>query len=231
MFYFFYASYIAVFFCLTMLALHFLRLVKLGAPKDLSEKAGSVTAGVVYSNTVAMSPTHKESAFKHLPTFTAGVILHLGNFLAFFCFLLLFFDAVWGFFFQYVIISAFIALCLWVSVCCGIGLVIKRIVVKKLRPISNADDYISVSLVTLFQLFSALLFTIFAFHDNFHSYFSSDIHGWIINSYFAMSALLFIYVPFGKMRHLVYYFAARFHLGFFYGRRGTWPPPKETDNN
>ena len=224
---FFYIAYIAMLFCLTMCALHFLRLIKLGAPKDLSEQSGSVAAGVVYSNTVAMSPFLKESAYKHLPTFTAGVIFHLGNFLAYFCFLFLFFDAVWGFFFQYIIISSLIALCLWVSVCCGIGLIIKRLISKKLRPISNMDDYLSVSLVTLFQLFSALLFTIFVFHDIFHLYFSSPVHEWIIIFYFVASALLFIYLPFGKMRHLVYYFAARYHLGFFYGRRGTWPPAKK----
>jgi len=209
-----------------MCAIHFLRLIKLGAPKDLSERSGSIPAGVIYSNTVAMLPFQKESAYKHLPTFTAGVIFHLGTFLAYFCFLILFFDVVWGFFFQYIIISSIISICLWISVCCGIGLIIKRLTSKKLRPISNADDYISVFLVTLFQFTAALLFTTFSFHEHLHQLFSTEVHGSIIIIYFIAATLLFIYLPFGKMRHLVYYFAARYHLGFFYGRRGTWPPRK-----
>jgi nitrate reductase gamma subunit len=209
-----------------MCFIHFLRIIKLGVPKDLSEKSGSVPAGVLYSNTVAMSPAHKESAYKHLPTYTAGILFHLGSFLALFVFLLLFFNVMWDFFFQYTLISSIIALCMWLSTCCGIGLIIKRMTSKKLRPISNADDYISVSLTTLFQLLTALLFTIFAFHDGFHRFFSSEVHGWIIVAYMLMPTLLFIYLPFGKLKHVVYYFDARFQLGFFYGRRGTWPPKK-----
>ena len=221
--YFIYISYIALIFCLTMCFLHFLRLIKLGAPKDLSQKSGNVTQGVVYSNTVAMLPNKKESAYMHIPTFTAGVIFHLGTFLAFFCFLILIITPVWGLFFYYTIISAIIAICLWISFCFGVGLIIKRLVSKQLRPISNMDDFISVCFTALFQKFSALLFTVFAFHDYFHQYFSFDMHNVIICAYYLMSALLFFYVPFGKLRHFVYYFAARYHLGFFYGRRGTWP--------
>ncbi|MCL1968128.1 MAG: hypothetical protein FWF65_00970 [Bacteroidetes bacterium] len=203
-----------------MCVLHFLRLVKLGAPKDLSEESGNVPAGVLYSNTVAMLPNHKESAYMHLPTFTAGAMFHIGTFLALFCFVLLFFKAVWGFFFQHELLSLLVALYMWFSVCCGKGLIIKRVISKKLRPISNADDYISVSLTALFQFATALLFTTFAFHD----FFSSEVPGWIIIVYFVVSTLLFFYLPFGKLKHAVYYFAARYHLGFFYGRRGTWPP-------
>ena len=222
--YFIYASYAALLLCIVMCFIHFFRLIKLGSPKDLSEKSGSVAAGVAYSNTKAMLPQHKESAYKHLPTYTAGILFHLGSFLALLLFVLLIPDAVWGFFFQYTIISLLIALCLFVSTCCGAGLIIKRIVSKQLKPISNVDDYLSTGFVTFFQLFSALLFFSFAFHDVFHNFFSSNIHGGLISIYFLSATLLFLYLPFGKLKHAVYYFAARYHLGFFYGRRGTWPP-------
>jgi nitrate reductase gamma subunit len=218
--YFMYISYIALLFCITMCVLHFLRIVKLGAPKDLSEESGSIPAGVLYSNTVAMLPNQKESAYMHLPTFTAGAMFHIGTFLALFCFVLLFFKIFWGFFLQHELLSLLVALYMWFSVSCGTGLIIKRVISKKLRPISNADDYISVTLTALFQFVTALLFTTFAFRD----FFSSDIHGWITIAYFVASTLLFFYLPFGKLKHAVYYFAARYHLGFFYGRRGTWPP-------
>jgi nitrate reductase gamma subunit len=207
-----------------MCLLHFFRLIKLGAPRDLSEPSGSVTAGVKYSITGAMLPSKKESAYKHLPTYTAGIVFHLGSFLVLLLFLLLFFDAVWGFFFQHKIVSIFISTFLCITTGCGIGLIIKRISSKKLRPISNVDDYFSTIIVTLFHLISALLFSAFTFHDIFHQYFTSEIHAGIICTYFIVATLFFLYLPFGKLKHAVYFFAARYHLGFFYGRRGTWPP-------
>ena len=229
--YFTYAPYITLLFCLTICFIQFFRLIKLGAPKDLSEKSGNVTAGIIYANIGSMSPVQKESAYKHLPTYTAGILFHIGSFIALFCFLLLFFDLVSNdvvskFFFWHILISLFIAAFLLLTSCCGIGLIIKRLVSKKLRPISNADDYISTGLVTLFHLISALLFIIFAFHEYFHLYFSSKIHEGIICTYFLVATLLFLYLPLGKLKHVVYYFSARYHLGFFYGRRGTWPPKK-----
>jgi nitrate reductase gamma subunit len=203
----------------------------LGAPKDLSEKSGSVTAGVIYSNTKAMMPSQKESAYKHLPTYTAGVLFHLGTFLALFCFHILIIDefipyAASDFFFQHTILSLLIALCFWGGSCFGTGLIIKRLISKKLRPISNMDDYVSIILTTLFQLSAALLFTVFCAHDMFHQFFSQEVHRTIICADFLVASLFFFYLPFGKLRHAVYFFAARYHLGFFYGRRGTWPPKK-----
>jgi nitrate reductase gamma subunit len=227
--YFIYASCIALFFCIVMCFIYFFRLIKLGPPKDLSEKSGSVTAGVVYSNTKAMMPQHKESAYKHLPTYTAGILFHLGSFLALFLFVLLSFDlfisdVISIFFFKNRIISSLIAIFLWFTTCCGIGLIIKRIVYKKLRPITNADDYLATGLVTLFHLTSAILFIFYAFHCGLHQYFSNQVHESVFCAYFLSAILLFLYLPFGKLKHSVYFFAARYHLGFFYGRRGTWPP-------
>ena len=223
MIYSYYFSLAALTFCITMCVIHFIRLVKLGAPKDLSEPSGSVTAGVIYSNTGAMLPKQKESAYKHLPTYTAGIIFHIGTFVAFFCFILSYFEVVLEFLFQNIWVTALVALCTGLGACCGIGLIIKRITSKKLRPISNMDDYISVSLTTLFQLTIALLFTAFVFRDFFSSVPIEVMH----TACFVSSALLFIYLPFGKLKHVVYYFSARYHLGFFYGRRGAWPPPHE----
>jgi len=222
--YFLYVSYIAFLFCLGFCLKHFFYLIKLGVPKDLSQKAGNISAGIIYANTTAMLPTQKESAYKHLPTYSAGILFHIGSFMALFGFIILFFNAVWNFFIQHTILSILISIYLWISVGCGTGLIIKRIVSKKLRPISNLDDYISTFLVTLFQFFSALLFTIFSFHEFFYKFFSFELYNLIIIIYFFISSLLFLYLPFGKLKHVVYYFAARYHLGFFYGRRGTWPP-------
>ena len=208
-------SIVAMAFCIAMCMWHCVRLIKLGAPKDLSQPSGSVTAGVVYSNTGAMMPRQKESAYKHLPTYTAGILFHIGSFIALLSFLLLIPSVVGYFFFQHPLLSTLIALYLWLSAFCGIGLVIKRLFSKKLRPISNVDDYFAIILVTLFHLVSALVFTAFAFNE--YSYI-------LFATYFLVATLLFIYLPYSKLKHVVYYFAARYHLGFFYGRRGTWPP-------
>jgi len=234
--YFVYVSYIAFLFCVVTCFLHFLKLVKLGAPKDLSEKAGSVISGVIYANTGAMSPLQKECAYKHLPKYTAGILFHIGSFIAILCFFLLFFDIITNdsvsfFFFSHTLLSLIIALILWIGSLFGLIMIIERIFSKKLRPISNIDDYFSGGIVALFQILSALLFTFYAFDDFLHGYFSHDIHSGIFCTYFLVAALLFLYLPFGKLKHVVYYFAARYHLGFFYGRRGTWPPKKKSIKN
>ena len=49
-------------------------------PKDLSQETGSVKKGIIYSFTGAMSPTAKESAYLHLPTYVAGLLYHAGIF-------------------------------------------------------------------------------------------------------------------------------------------------------
>ena len=72
------------------------------------------------------------------------------------------------------------------------------------------DDFISTSLVTLFLLMTTLnliLPTVSA----------------VNTIYYICSILLLLYLPLGKLRHVVYYFAARYHLGFFYGWRNVWP--------
>jgi len=51
----------------------------------------------------------------------------------------------------------------------------------------------------------------------------STLCGSVTILYYISSILLFLYMPLGKLRHAVYYFAARYHLGFFYGWRNVWP--------
>ena len=79
-------------FCLCGLFLHFIHIVRLGKPNDLSEKSGDTTKGIVYANTTAMLPQNKESAYLHLPSYAAGVLFHIGIFTSFLVFLLSFYD-------------------------------------------------------------------------------------------------------------------------------------------
>ena len=95
---------------------------------------------------------------------------------------------------------------------CGLSLFIKRIVKKELRELSCADDYISNFLCTVMLFVSAYSLWMFQFGA----------------VYFVTMALLFIWMPIGKIKHVLYFFFARYHLGFFYGWRGIWPPKKAT---
>ena len=159
----------------------------------------------MYAFSGAMSPTRKESAFLHIPTYIAGIFYHLGTFVSIFVF----------FFFLAQIainepIAQFIAGFLAIAVLCGFGILIKRMVIKRLRTLSNPDDYISNLLVTFFQLLTAAVLL----HENWQP------------AYYIIVSILLVYIPLGKLKHAVYFFAARYHLGYFYGWRGVWPPKK-----
>ena len=227
------SSLLALGWCVVFCLIHFFRLIKLGKVKDLSQKSGDVKKAVVYSNTAAMLPAQKESAYKHFPTFTAGVIYHLGTFLSLLNFVFLVLVAVFEVFeiwdwLEYWWIPACIACFLLVSSLCGLSLLLKRVFSKKLRPFSNFDDYFSNGIVTLFQLFNFALFAILAIiiFDGYLLlifYYHLNV---IIYGYFITAALLFLYLPFGKLKLAIYYFATRYHVGFFYGWRNAWPPKK-----
>ncbi len=84
-------TFAALLCCLAGLGFHVFRLIRLGAPEDFARPAGAAGAGIVYSFTGAMDPRKKESAYLHLPTYTAGLIYHLGTFVSFLLFALFFF--------------------------------------------------------------------------------------------------------------------------------------------
>lgn len=200
---------ISLLICLANLMYHIIFLLKSGNTPDYALPSGSIPAGIQYSFTGAMSPLKKESAFLHPPTYTAGIIYHLGTFLSVFLIFILWADVIlpqalsWG-------LVAF----LLVSALCGIGILVKRMVKNGLRELSNPDDYISNILVTTFQILMGLTLV-----------WSTVFTPWL----FLTAGLLLLYIPIGKLKHLVYFFAARWQLGLFYGRRGVWPPKNVTD--
>lgn len=205
-------SLVALAFCFVMMLAHFVRIVRLGKPKDFSVKSGSVAKGVAYANTVAMMPANKESAYMHLPTYAAGIVYHLGTFLSLLLFVLSLFNLN-AYYPQW--LSLILAACLLVSGVCGTVLLIKRFVNKNLHSLANPDDYLSNFFTTLLH-FATACYLAFA-----------GCCGSVPYIYYISATLLLVYMPFGKLRHVVYYFAARYHLGFFYGWRNVWPPKEE----
>ncbi|MDX2415215.1 MAG: hypothetical protein QNK33_08485 [Bacteroidales bacterium] len=162
---------------------------------------GKKWPAVAYSFTGAMSPTKKESAYLHLPTYTAGMIFHIGLFTAVLNIFILLFGIKLPDTIRYVFAALFT-----LGALCGIAILIKRFLKPVLKAISNPDDFISNTLVTVFQIISCL--AVF------------DIR--FINVLFIYSAVLLLYIPVGKLRHSFYFFSSRIALGFFYGSRGVW---------
>jgi hypothetical protein len=184
--------------CLALLLMHFLRLVRLGNPDYNSRPAGKTGKAIRYAFTGAMSPARKESAFLHLPN-------HTGTFFSFF----LFFFLISGLLPAGPFAKA-IAVFLGISALCGIAILFKRIIKKELRVLSNPDDFISNFLVSKFQIVTIAALFLPAVRP----------------SYYIIFTILVLYIPVGKLRHAVYFFAARYHIGYFFGWRGVWPPKK-----
>lgn len=201
---------VAFVLCLSMLTKQFLTLVAAGKPADYSKPSGSVQKGIRYSFTGAMSPFEKESAYLHFPTYIAGLIFHSGIFLSLFIFLIqtFFLNLI-----DYSIIAKLLSVILIAGALSGAGILIKRVTSRNLKAISGPDDYISNILTTATQAISAYLL----------------ITGKGYTIYFLLFSVLFLWIPIGKTRHLLYFFFARYYLGLFYGRRGTWPQ-KHTGN-
>jgi hypothetical protein len=197
-----YLTIAALLVCVIGLAFHLIRLVRLGAPVDYSRRKGEVTPAIAYSFLGAMSPTKKESAYLHLPTYAAGLFYHIGTFTS----AILLFVYLPGIEVDGMVRWALMGL-LAASTVSGIAILAKRVAVKPLKALSNLDDYISNFLVTSFQLLTVARLGDAAFAP----------------FYFFCASLLLLYVPIGKLKHVLYFFAARYHLGLFYGWRGIWP--------
>jgi hypothetical protein len=195
-------TYFSLAICLLSCLYHAIKLISLGKPVDYSQKKGNIGKATRYAFTGAMSPVKKESAYLHLPTYSAGLIYHMGTFLTIFLFILFLFNVEPHGWISIVIMGTLI-----ISGLSGLGILIKRIAKKELRALSNPDDYISNFLVTAFQLISAVVL----------------YHTSLLPVYYVTASLLLLYLPLGKLKHTIYFFAARYHLGFFYGWRGVWP--------
>ncbi|MCE5320976.1 MAG: hypothetical protein LLF93_07745 [Bacteroidales bacterium] len=194
-------------FSVALFSYQFARLVILGRPHDLSVSSGNVTKGIVYSFTKAMAPGAKESAYLHMPTYAGGIIYHLGTFLS----LVLFFVLITGFPPLNYSLKSIFSVLLFISFFAGFAILMKRIINKDLKSLSGLDDYISNGVTSLVQLFTAVYLLV------------PDTETF----YYLSVALFFIWLPLGKTKHLLVFFFARYHLGFFYGWRGTWPQKSE----
>jgi hypothetical protein len=174
-----------------------------GKGEQFARAAGSPTAGVVYAFGPGMSPTAKESAREHLPTYFGGVGYHLGVF-AGLAFLLMLGS---GIGYGGTVLRVLQVLTL-AGALCGVGLLVKRLLHPHLRGLSCPDDYVANLLTTGFAGFA----------------FAASVFPALQPAFLAESALLLLYLPLGKIKHCFFFLTTRYYLGAHFGRRGTFPP-------
>jgi hypothetical protein len=201
-------SLLALGFCLAAFALRMRTFFRLAAPKDRSLPKGDSQAGVAYALTLGMMPWAKESTRRHALAYLRGVGFHLAVFLG----LGVYLASPW---LEQVPDPARLGL----AVLIGFGFVlaflgfISRFAEKSLKALSLPDDYFAVLLVSLFLASSAAMLLNLS----------------LLPMYYTLSALLFVYMPLGKIRHCIYFAFARIFFGRFFGRRAVLPHQQQKE--
>ncbi|MBF0360648.1 MAG: hypothetical protein HQK49_06540 [Oligoflexia bacterium] len=174
--------------------------------KNDSAKYDSAFKAIIYNFTKAMSPFYKESAKLYPVKFFIGLVMHLGIFCSFIYFFLLIIISpsililplqllhFFGFFFLLTSMAAVV-------------LLINRVTNIELKEISNFDDYFSITMMICFL--ASISLNLFGVVSN--------------NVVLAITSFVFLYVPFGKLRHVVFFFLVRVDFAKKMGHRGVYP--------
>lgn len=193
----------ALLWCVGALALSWWGSRRFGPKVYHAEPTGSGVRGVLYAFGAGMLPGAKESVRTHLGSWALGVGYHLGIFAAFALSLA-------GLLTPPLPppLTAPLGIASLLGAACGVGLLLKRALDSSLRSFSVPDDYLSNGLTTLFA-----------------SCAGAGALGLLPASLTSVTATaLLLYLPFGKIRHCVFFFSTRYHFGAFFGRRGVLPP-------
>ncbi len=212
-------------FALVALIVLVLKTLTFGRRPFYSQDSGSKASGVVYVFGRGMMPWEKESARRHPLTYVAGVVYHVGIFAALACLSCAVFSLTPPRFFLIVLRVTLVA-----GGACGAALFLKRAFSPTLRKLSCPDDYAANAIVTLFVILAAVR----AWQALGRQ--SSLASQTVVPSlglgaptewpFFAVSILMFLYVPVGKIRHCFFFFYSRVLLGIFFGRRSALPAGK-----
>jgi hypothetical protein len=174
-----------------------------GGPKVSAPARGSAGRGIAYALGRGLLPWEKESARRHLATYIGGIIYHTGVFCAF------------------VVLGAIVAgislprplifllrVGLAAGFASGLGLLVKRAALPLARALSRFGDYAANFLVDIFVALALAA--------------ALDPRPTI--PFMALSVILFLYVPLGKIRHCLFFFRSRIKFGRLLGRRVVLPP-------
>jgi hypothetical protein len=171
-------------------------------PTDKSPIKGNISHGIAYAFTQGMMPWAKESTRIHMIAYLRGIGFHVGIFTAIGAVII---SPFWGSLPPLLFLVLFCILT--ISAVLGAAGGIMRIVEHNLRGLSLPDDHFAVWLTTLFIMVTGLA----VINDSF-----------VIPMYI-VSAITFIYIPLGKIRHCLYFFFSRIFFGKFFGRRAVFP--------
>jgi hypothetical protein len=174
-------------------------------PADRSPIKGSIPHGITYAFTTGMMPWAKESTRIHMMAYLRGIGFHIGIFTAIGAVII---SPFWGY--LPLLLSRTLFWILVLGAILGAAGGIMRIVERNLKGLSLPDDHFAVWLTTLFMMVTGLA---------------------VVNTVFTIpmyiiSAITFVYVPLGKIRHCLYFFFSRIFFGKFFGRRGVLPHPE-----
>jgi nitrate reductase gamma subunit len=194
----------SVLFCLIALTVMVIRTFAFGRRQTYAHPRGSSFAGIVYAFGLGMLPWEKESAAKHIWTYMGGILYHVGILMA-----MLFLATV---LLDISLTQTFlqpVRILLTIGSVSGVALLVKRILKPQMRSLSGGDDYLANILVDLLLL-SALAATF--------------VEAMLV-PFLVVAMIIFIYIPFGKIRHCVFFFYSRVLFGDSFGKRGVVPHP------
>jgi nitrate reductase gamma subunit len=192
----------AALFCIALFTVRLRTFVRLALPVDRSLLKGNPNSGVAYALSAGMLPWAKESTRRHALAYLRGVGFHLTVFLV----LALFVFSPWLGLVPPSIRLVLALICAFGSLMALLGF-IARFIEKSLKALSTPDDYFAVLLVSLFLGCAAAML----------------LNPAILPPFYLTSALLFVYMPLGKIRHCIYFVFSRLFFGRFFGRRAVLP--------
>jgi hypothetical protein len=171
---------------------------------DLSRARGSVRRGVLYAFTLGMAPWEKESTRLHWVAYFRGIVFHVGVFMAF----AVLFASPWLSLVPQPLIWL-AALVTAAGAVAGFAGAAMRWLDENERALSLPDDYLAVLLVSLFVTLACL----------------ASLWPAALPGLYVVAAVMSVYIPFGKIRHCVYFFYSKFFFGLGFGHRGVIGQP------
>ncbi len=174
-------------------------------PTDKSPIKGNISHGITYAFTKGMMPWAKESTRIHMIAYLRGIGFHIGIFAAIGAVII---SPFWKYLPPFLSLTLFWVLTIGAILGAAGGIV--RIAEHNLRGLSLPDDHFAVWLTTLFMTVAAL----------------ASINNAFVIPMYIISAITFVYVPLGKIRHCLYFFFSRIFFGKFFGRRAVFPHPE-----
>ena len=176
--------------------------------EDLSRARGARWRGVLYAFTLGMAPWEKESGRLHWVTYIRGVLFHVGIFAAFAAL----FASPWWSAIPLPLIWL-VALVTGAGALAGFAGLAMRWIDTNERALSVPDDYAAVFVTSVFTACACLALLWPA----------------ALPAFYLVAAATFIYVPFSKIRHCVFFFYSRFFFGAGFGHRGVVGQPRRGD--